>query len=286
MAKYDVTHSCGHTQEHDLFGPHKERESKIDWLAGTLCSDCYAAKLAEEREAASKLNHEWAKTEGLSPLCGSAKQISWAETLRASMLGDAQTTAQAIREHIALHPDGDKPEIKAAESALTDALTWLSQQDQARFWIDHREKRALDLLLGCPYVLPHLDVLIGHKAAEKYRAVDPETEKRAREAAAKQAVEDLRERHRQTLIQIMGEAVPLAVKTSAGAKRVYIGEYPSPLVFHATGDRYHADGELECKSGILAEIAARLGVTPDEAKTRVELFCIKLCDKWNTFRLY
>ena len=44
--------------------------------------------------------------------------------------------------------------------------------------------------------------------------------------------------------------------------------------------------EPVAESGILAEIAARLGVTPDEAKTRVELFCIKLCDKWNTFRLY
>ena len=41
MAKYSVSYVCGHDQEHQLIGPHAERDRKLDWLAGTLCSTCY-----------------------------------------------------------------------------------------------------------------------------------------------------------------------------------------------------------------------------------------------------
>ena len=41
MAKYEVNHFCGHTQTHQLFGKHTERDRKIEWLGTTLCSDCY-----------------------------------------------------------------------------------------------------------------------------------------------------------------------------------------------------------------------------------------------------
>lgn len=52
MAKYTVTHICGHTQTHDLFGPGKERERKQAWLKTTDCKDCYAAAQREARKAA------------------------------------------------------------------------------------------------------------------------------------------------------------------------------------------------------------------------------------------
>lgn len=49
MAKYTVEHSCGHTQVHVLFGPTKDRERKLEWMATQPCTECWAAqKRAEE----------------------------------------------------------------------------------------------------------------------------------------------------------------------------------------------------------------------------------------------
>jgi len=49
MAKYDVEHSCGHTSVQQLYGPGKDRESRIEWLSGRPCVDCWkAAKRAED----------------------------------------------------------------------------------------------------------------------------------------------------------------------------------------------------------------------------------------------
>ena len=52
MAKYNVTHTCGHTEDHDICGTnvHGERERKAAWYATTLCSDCY--KASKDAEAA------------------------------------------------------------------------------------------------------------------------------------------------------------------------------------------------------------------------------------------
>lgn len=46
MAKYTVTHSCGHKQVHDLIGPGSERERKLAWLEGTVCRDCWREEKA------------------------------------------------------------------------------------------------------------------------------------------------------------------------------------------------------------------------------------------------
>jgi hypothetical protein len=48
MAKYAITHSCNHTETHQLFGPHKERDRKIAWLQTVVCGKCYAEWRREE----------------------------------------------------------------------------------------------------------------------------------------------------------------------------------------------------------------------------------------------
>lgn len=53
MAKYDITHACGHQQTHVLYGKHSGfggRDSKIEWLGGQDCKDCW---LKKKREAES-----------------------------------------------------------------------------------------------------------------------------------------------------------------------------------------------------------------------------------------
>lgn len=47
--KYDVVYSCGHKGTVDLFGPTKDRESKIEWYGSqALCPDCYKAKMEKK----------------------------------------------------------------------------------------------------------------------------------------------------------------------------------------------------------------------------------------------
>lgn len=49
MAKYIVHHRCGHEQEHVLFGPGKNRESKLQWLEQCDCTECWK-KAEREKE--------------------------------------------------------------------------------------------------------------------------------------------------------------------------------------------------------------------------------------------
>lgn len=74
MAKYYITHSCGHEEEVELFGPGKERDRRIKQMESHECADC-RAKHATERDI----------SRGLSALKGSPKQVAWASDLRDDM---------------------------------------------------------------------------------------------------------------------------------------------------------------------------------------------------------
>lgn len=51
MAAYTINYACGHTEEKQLFGPHKDRESMIEWMEGRDCPQCWAAKKREADSA-------------------------------------------------------------------------------------------------------------------------------------------------------------------------------------------------------------------------------------------
>ena len=92
MAKYTVTHTCGHQQTHELFGDNKSRDRKLSYEAGCVCDACYreqqAPKVAQERAQALAAAQEQAATMSLPTLTGSEKQIAWAESIRAKMVND------------------------------------------------------------------------------------------------------------------------------------------------------------------------------------------------------
>ena len=83
MAKYTITHSCGHEHEYQLFGKSNERERKMAWLESQECPEC---RRKAEEEAAK------AATEGieLPELEGSEKQVKWANTIRGNMISCAK----------------------------------------------------------------------------------------------------------------------------------------------------------------------------------------------------
>ena len=84
MAKYTITFSCGHTELRELYGPHKERNRKIEYFKEQgLCSECYKEHLKREKEQRRELK---AKEEAKLPLVcmiscldklGKSNKIQW-----------------------------------------------------------------------------------------------------------------------------------------------------------------------------------------------------------------
>lgn len=115
MAKYTITHACGHTEDVNLFGKHADRERKIAYLESIDCRSCWdAAQAAKAHEA------------GLPELSGSPKQIAWANGIRNRILAEADSCINA-------HPDWPN---------MDKWLTELKKETAARWWIDHRDEGA------------------------------------------------------------------------------------------------------------------------------------------------
>lgn len=81
MAKYEITHSCGHVRTYNLFGKTDDRNRKIEWLESQPCPDCKREE--ENAESAKK-----AAAENRPVLTGSEKQVAWANTLREEVISE------------------------------------------------------------------------------------------------------------------------------------------------------------------------------------------------------
>ena len=129
MAKYTVTHSCGHSETVQLVGPGRERESRREWLESSPCTDCWQAEKAAKRTEATAQATAAARQAGLPTLEGSEKQVAWAETIRQQRMTDiAALTVRA---------DATPKQRAQLELAVTNAR----QQVAAHWWIETREHR-------------------------------------------------------------------------------------------------------------------------------------------------
>lgn len=138
MAQYGVTHTCGHSEWHDLIGPGKDRERKLSWLETTVCSECYKAQKEAEKTAAN----EYAKTAnaetGLPELTGTEKQIAWAETIRLKIATDMSDLVSRIDNAVR-----GTDELK--QLALRGAAT-IMRQTKATYWINNKDNTARQIL--------------------------------------------------------------------------------------------------------------------------------------------
>lgn len=115
MAKYTVTHACGHTAEHQLFGKESDRQSRLAWLRTTDCRDCYKAGQAAELSAkVAEIGVD------LPALSGSPKQVAWATTLR-----DKRLAALSTRPI----PEERRAGFFGALAAKTDSRWWIDNRD-------------------------------------------------------------------------------------------------------------------------------------------------------------
>ena len=126
--KYDITYSCGHQGEVDLFGKSRDRERKVKYLETCICPACQAKKIKKE-----------AKDAGLPELEGSEKQIHWALEIRKFQVGKLE---DSVSEMIS---DLENKELTVDISAdlvaycINDAAKELKNQTSAHWWIYHRE---------------------------------------------------------------------------------------------------------------------------------------------------
>jgi hypothetical protein len=129
MAKYTITHSCGHPQDHQIYGTNTrgQREWQAAQRAKTPCADCVGATRAELADRAATV----AQDAGWPTLVGSDKQIAWAQSLRADAVA-------ALAAEL-----GDHPRVPAAvRDEVIDLYVRVAvRETDASWWIDRMASR-------------------------------------------------------------------------------------------------------------------------------------------------
>lgn len=121
MAKYTITHSCGHQSTFELFGPSKQRKWRLQQEKQKLCYDCYQKERAKQAAELAEKNREM----GLPPLKGTEKQVQWAECIRAEAVVN-------MERHEPILSERDKAKFR-------QALDIIYSKDSAAWWIDNRD---------------------------------------------------------------------------------------------------------------------------------------------------
>lgn len=125
-----IQHSCGHSSDYDVKSNADKRQQTIQWLSEQECRNC---KIAKERMEAQKTR----SLEGLPLLQGSAKQIAWAETIRAIALKAVNYYMITIDEAYSSKSYLSTSD-KQGWGELQQQDIWLHQEQSAAWWIDHR----------------------------------------------------------------------------------------------------------------------------------------------------
>lgn len=278
MAKYDVTHACGHTTTYQLVGPNRQREYRLGRLESEECSACRNARQnAESAEAAKKV--------GLPALAGTEKQIAWAETVRASLVKECGRWLVAAEQSPELKPllDGIDPadtervgvvadkceeaegEAGAKVAAVLRAFCSVVRgRTSASWWIDHRDEslRSLPTLLAREQA-----------AAEEQRAKELKVE------AIHAAKDAVRARLAELLPGVADYTVQIGVWS--GQKRAYLGRG-----YNNNFATYHHTGNASVRPGTLSvrERGDAASLSPEQRESLRD-YLSELCAAWQTLKV-
>ena len=129
MAWNTLNYECGHTTREQLYGKMEARERTVEHAATRLCPDCFRAKVDAER--ATQNAAAAAANIGLPALVGSAKQIAWAETLRAA----AMPALKTLDDRLSAAPaNADQAAVAVARAIVQATMARTSAAE----WIDTR----------------------------------------------------------------------------------------------------------------------------------------------------
>lgn len=151
MAKYTITRSCGHNETIQIFGKVANRDGIARAESRKLCECCREAKRDADNAAAAKSN----QSAGLPALAGSAKQVAWAETIRAKAAAQLGQVREQLAARLATGEDtADQRwaaqlgvEVIDATLARVSASAWIDSRFEAydRNWLMGRVKAELEV---------------------------------------------------------------------------------------------------------------------------------------------
>lgn len=146
MSKRTITRTCGHTEEVQIYGPHKDRDRKAEYEATRMCYDCYKADQAKKREEDNAKAIEMNKEKGMPQLEGSEKQIALAESIRAKAVKALEDVRYKTLE---LMESGkmDEDSFKAAEITI-EVINSTLARTSAKDWIEDSKIVGVDYGYG------------------------------------------------------------------------------------------------------------------------------------------
>lgn len=119
MAWWNISHSCGHEERVQLYGPGADRERKAEWMESRPCPACWRAQKDADRAAENERAASLSGEIGFPALTGSEKQVAWAQSIRQKKYEESTKLTPG--------PHGWAPLVE------TYALETL-----AKWWIDNR----------------------------------------------------------------------------------------------------------------------------------------------------
>ena len=135
MAKYQITHRCGHTVDHNLTGNLAACKSQVEWRGRQDCDECGKAYATAAAKAANEAN-------GLPALEGSEKQIAWAETIRAKFAREIDEAAADFRGRVetAKAEGHGTAKLDVVWAAVQSAVAAVRSESSAKQWIENQHR--------------------------------------------------------------------------------------------------------------------------------------------------
>lgn len=171
--KYDITYSCGHVGEVNLLGPGKERERKIWYYENhRVCPECEQKAREEANRQAAKLAAERSMPE----LCGSEKQVAWANRIRECVRTAWEELRAELEEDItklSTSQDDEKNRMLLQSAKQFQGISYKTMdfifktKADASWWIDAR----------CYGDIMYLIRRVYDKSRDQIEAHNPEREK-------------------------------------------------------------------------------------------------------------
>ncbi|MDH5784337.1 MAG: hypothetical protein OEZ16_01855 [Chromatiales bacterium] len=134
-----VNHACNHTVLYPFYGDDDFTwGDRLTQLSQGVCRLCAATEQREERRKKTLQAQHQARERGLPPLEGSDKQIAWAETIRLSAFGGVDRVLRWVEE-VSEEAEREDPDYwYSVQQGIKRAITYLEEQTDAKWWIDHR----------------------------------------------------------------------------------------------------------------------------------------------------
>lgn len=253
MSQYTIDFSCNHTEVRNIVGKEKDRQGKADWMARGVCSDCYKAEKAAERQQEQSAQMATAAQFTLTDLEGSEKQIAWAEKIRAKMIAEIENLKTKLADRAELIDNLDKIEVAAFNLnlvVLAEAISAIGSKTKSTWFIDNRDMHLTGSDALIMRLVPDCDDRM--KALTAERDADLARENQIKAAPLRCRVDKLQEAKTQSLAalsayraSISSEHKQLMTELCGWSDEKFNGEWDTDMI--ANSNRREEIEAEECR---------------------------------------